>query len=111
MYKDSINPINQVKSSQEDLVNHLIENSARITNLVSRLRSSSLGHQSTIVDTLEIMTTSANEVTKEVTKWGSWRDRCHTYYVDGLSYDQVKDKNIKIVTYVLFSPILRLAST
>ena len=41
------------------------------------------------------MATSANEVAKEVIKWGSWRDKYRTYYANRLSYDQVKDKNIK----------------
>ena len=41
------------------------------------------------------MAQNANEVSSEITKWGSWRDRCRAFYVDGLSYQKMKAKDIK----------------
>lgn len=87
-------PLDHVDATQENLINHLTQNSAQISLLVNRLRTSSLEHHSTLARTLETMANSANEVSREVTKWGSWRDRCRTFYTDGLLYDQVKKKGI-----------------
>ena len=66
--------------------------------MVNMLWSSTLSHHSTLVNTLEQMTYNANEVSREVTKWGTWRDRCHEFYVDGLSYQKVKVNDIKKAT-------------
>ena len=63
--------------------------------MVNRLQSSTLLHHSTLANTLEQMDQNVNEVFREVTKWGTWRDRCRVFYVDGLSCQKVKDKDIK----------------
>ncbi len=44
------------------------------------------------------MAQNVNDISREVTKWGTWRDRCHVFYSNGLSYQQVKDKDIKKAT-------------
>lgn len=94
-----INPLciqlHHLTTTQEDVINYLTQNSANITQMVNRLLSSTLSHHSTLANTLEQMAQNANEVFREVTKWDTWRDRCHAFYADGLSYQQVKDKDIK----------------
>ena len=72
--------------------------------MVNRLWSFTLSHHSTLVNTLEHMAQNENEVSREVTKWGAWRDKCHAYYANRLSYKKVKDKDIKKGTiYSLFT--------
>ena len=81
--------------TQEELINCLSQNSANTSQMVNRLRSSTLSHHSTLVNRLEQMDQNENEVSREVTKWGTWRGRFCAFYADGLSYQKVKDKDIK----------------
>ena len=50
------------------------------------------------------MANNANEVSREVKKWSSWRDRCCSFHEDGLLYDQLIAKGIlKSDTCALFN--------
>lgn len=61
--------------------------------MVNWLQSSTLSHHSTLANTFEQMTQNVNEVSREVIKWCTWRDRCRDFCVDGLSDEKVKDKD------------------
>ena len=55
-----INPLriqlHHLTTRQEDLINHLTQNSVNITQMANRLWSSTLSHHSTVMNTLEQMT-------------------------------------------------------
>ena len=53
------------------------------------------------------MIQNENDVSREVTQWGTWRDRFCAFNADGLSYQQVKDKDIKkgIICSLFTDPI------
>lgn len=62
--------------------------------MIIRLRHFSNCLHLTLADTLEKMAKSANKMSREVMNCGSCRGGCHVFYVDGLSYQYVKDKGI-----------------
>lgn len=62
--------------------------------MIVKLKTSKLDHHLSLATSLETLASGAIVVSTQITKSGSFRDRCHQFYANGLSYDGVKNKNI-----------------
>lgn len=89
-----IPPFDHTPETQEQLINQLGQNTSKINRMIVKLKTSKIEHHQSLATSLETLSSGVIVVSTQITKWGSFRDRCRQFYADGLSYEGVKNINI-----------------